>query len=58
MIARALESRDFVVAPDVGSPRHIKYLYDRPGSMTVVDMLVLTPEKTFTSTEISLRLKT
>lgn len=56
MIARALDSRDFVVSPDVGSLWHVKYLYDRPGSMTVVDMLVLTPEKTFMSTEISLRL--
>ncbi|MHC2332431.1 hypothetical protein ACVIW0_001720 [Bradyrhizobium sp. USDA 4454] len=56
-IARALESGDFVISPDIGPLWHVKYVYSQPGSMTVVDMVVLTPDKTFASTEISLRLR-
>ena len=56
-IARALESGDFVISPDVGPLWHIKYVYSQPGSMTVVDMVVLTPDKAFASSEISLRLR-
>lgn len=55
-IARALESRDFIISPDIGPLWHIKYVYDGPGSLTVVDMVVLTPERTFTSVELTLRL--
>ncbi|WP_338699923.1 hypothetical protein V5279_19045 [Bradyrhizobium sp. 26S5] len=56
-IARALESGDFVISPDVGPLWHVKYVYSQPGSMTVTDMVVLTPGRTFASTEISLRLR-
>jgi hypothetical protein len=56
-IARALESGDFVISPDVGPLWHVRYVYSHPGSMTVVDIVVLTPERTFTSTEISLQLR-
>ncbi|WP_236000002.1 hypothetical protein [Bradyrhizobium uaiense] len=56
-IARALESGDFVISPDIGPLWHVKYVYSHPSSMTVVDMVVLTPERTFASTEISLRLR-
>jgi hypothetical protein len=28
--ARALLSGDFIVTPDLGSPSHLKYFYDRP----------------------------
>ena len=34
-IARALESGDFVISPDVGPLWHVKYVYSHPGSMTV-----------------------
>jgi hypothetical protein len=27
---RALRSGDFIVTPDLGSPSHLKYFYDRP----------------------------
>lgn len=56
-IARAFESGDFVISPDIGPLWHVKYVYSHPGSMTVVDLVVLTPERTFTSTEISMRLR-
>ncbi|WP_375780378.1 hypothetical protein ACE103_17020 [Bradyrhizobium sp. ma5] len=56
-IARALESGDFTISPDIGPLWHVKYVYSHPGSMTVADMVVLTPERTFTSTEISLLLR-
>lgn len=58
MVARAFESGDFVVTPDVGPLWHVKYVYDRPRSMTVTDMVVLTPDRTLRSTEITLRLPT
>ena len=57
MIARALESGDFVLSPDFGPLWHVSYLYERPGSMTVVDMVVSTPGATFASTDITLRLR-
>jgi hypothetical protein len=57
LISKAIESSDFILSPDIGPLWHVKYLYDRPGSMTVVDMVVSTPEATFASTDISLRLR-
>jgi hypothetical protein len=56
IVANAIESGDFILTPDLGPLWHVRYLYDRPGSMTIVDMVMLTPERTFASTEISLRL--
>ena len=56
IIAKAIESGDFILTPDLGSLLHVRYLYDRPGAITVVDMVVLTPDRTFASNEISLRL--
>lgn len=56
MIARALESGDFAISPDFGPLWHVKYVYSKPGSMTVVDMMVLTSDATFASTDITLRL--
>ena len=57
LIASALGSGDFIVIPDLGSVWHLKYLYDRPKSLHVVDIAVMTPDRgTFASTDIHLRL--
>ncbi len=57
LITRALSSGDFLVTPDFGSPSHLKYFYDRPKSLHVVDIAVMTPDHgTIDSTDIRLRL--
>ncbi|WP_408918073.1 hypothetical protein [Bradyrhizobium arachidis] len=57
MIARALESGDFRFTPDIGPLWHVRYIYEnRRASMRVVDMEMLTPDRAFASTDISLRL--
>ncbi|OAF16550.1 hypothetical protein AYJ54_05180 [Bradyrhizobium centrolobii] len=57
MIARALDSGDFSFTPDIGPLWHVRYIYeDRRASMRVVDMEILTPDRTFASTDISMRL--
>ena len=57
LITRALSSGDFIVTPDFGSPSHLKYFYDRPKSLHVVDIGVMTPDHgTIASTDIRLRL--
>ena len=38
LITRALASGDFIVTPDFGSPSHLKYFYDPPKSLHVVDI--------------------
>jgi alkyl sulfatase BDS1-like metallo-beta-lactamase superfamily hydrolase len=57
LISRALRSGDFMVTPEFGSPSHLKYYYDRPKSMHVVDIAVMTLHGTIASTDIRLRLK-
>jgi hypothetical protein len=42
LITRALRSGDFIVTPDFGSLSHLKYFYDRPKSLYVVDIAVMT----------------
>ena len=56
LITRALSSGDFIVAPDFGSPSHLRYFYDRPKSLHVVDIAVMTAHGTIASTDIRLRL--
>ncbi|MCA6111550.1 hypothetical protein [Bradyrhizobium cenepequi] len=57
MIGRALRSGDFSFTPDMGPLWHVRYIYeDRRASMRVVDMEMSTPDRTFSSAEISLRL--
>jgi hypothetical protein len=56
LIARALSSGDFIVTPDFGSPSHLKYFYDPPKSLHVVDIAVTTLNGTIASTDIRLRL--
>jgi hypothetical protein len=36
---------------------HLKYLYDPPRSFQMVDIVMLTKERSFASTEIRLRLR-
>jgi hypothetical protein len=46
-----------IVTPDFGSLSHLKYFYDRPKSLHVVDMAVMTLDHgTIASTDIRLRL--
>ena len=57
LITRALSSGDFNVTPDLGSVSHLKYFYDRPKSLHVVDIGVVTLDHgTIASTDIHLRL--
>jgi hypothetical protein len=57
LITRALSSGDFIVTPDFGSPSHLKYFYDRPKSLHVVDIGVMTLDHgTIASKDIPLRL--
>ena len=57
LITRALSSGDFVVTPDFGSASHLKYYYDPPKSLHVVDIAVVTLDHgTIASTDICLRL--
>ena len=57
LITRALSSGDFIVTPDFGPVWHLKYFYDHPKSLHVVDIAVMTLDRgTIASTEIHLRL--
>jgi len=57
LITRALSSGDFIVTPDFGPVWHLKYFYDRPRSLHVVDIAVMTLDQgTIPSTEIRLRM--
>ena len=57
LITRALRSNDFIVTPDFSSAWHIKYVYDRPKSLNVRDLAVITLDQgTFTSTDIRMLL--
>jgi hypothetical protein len=57
LITRMLSSDDFIVTPDFGTPSHLKYYYDRPKSLHVVDIAVVTLDLgTIPSTDIYFRL--
>jgi hypothetical protein len=56
LITRALGSGDFIVTPDLYSVSHLKYVYDRPKSLHVVDKAVMTLHGPIASTDIHLRL--
>jgi hypothetical protein len=58
LVTRALTSDDFIVTPDFSSAWHIKYVYDRPKSLNVVDLAVITLDHgIFASTDIRLLLQ-
>ena len=44
------------MTPDFGSPSHLRYFYDPPKSLHVVDIAVTTLNGTIASTDIRLRL--
>jgi hypothetical protein len=57
LMTRALQSDDFIVTPAFSSAWHIKYVYDRPKSLHVVDLAVITMDHgTLSSTDIRLLL--
>jgi hypothetical protein len=58
LIKGALSSGDFTVTPDVSSsPSHLRYVYDPPKSLHVVDVNLITLDYgTLASTDIHLRL--
>ncbi len=57
LITRALGSGDFIVTPNFGSPSHLKFSYDPPKSMHVVDIGVMTLDRgIIASPDIRLRL--
>jgi hypothetical protein len=54
----ALQSGDFDITPDFTTAMsHLKYVYDGPGSFQMVDIVMLTRDRSFSSTEIRLRLR-
>jgi hypothetical protein len=56
MIA-VLRSSDFIVTPDFSGAWHVKYVYESPKSLDVVDLSVVTLDRgTFASTDIRLLL--
>ena len=58
LMTRVLRCSDFVLTPDFSPVWHIKYFYDRPKSLNVVDLAVETLERgTLASTEIRLLLQ-
>jgi hypothetical protein len=58
LVTRALRCDDFIVTPGFNSTWHIKYVYDPPKSLNVVDLAVTTLDLgTFASTDIRLVLQ-
>ncbi len=58
LITAALESGDFEMTPDFTTrPSHLKFIYDPPNSLRVVDIVMLTESQTFSSGDIWLRLR-
>jgi len=57
LVTHALGSEDFLVEPDIAGPSHIAYVYDRPGSLNVVDIAIDTTHGQVSSTGIRLRLR-
>ena len=57
LMIHVLRSSDFIVTPDFSGAWHIKYLYESPKSLNVVDLSVITLDQgTFASTDIRLLL--
>jgi len=58
LMTRALRSKDFAVTPDFSSMWHVKYVYDSPKSLNVVDLAIITLDHgTFASTDVRLLLQ-
>lgn len=57
MIA-VLRSGDFIFTPDFSGTWHVKYVYENPKSLNVIDLSVITLDHgTFASTDIRLALQ-
>ena len=58
LITQVLTHGDFVVRPDFGPLWNLKYFYDRPKSLHVIDVCVVTRDHgAIASTDIHLRLR-
>jgi hypothetical protein len=59
LMTQVLRSSDFIVTPDFSnSAWHVKYVYEGPKSLNVVDLSVITLDRgTFASTDIRLLLQ-
>jgi hypothetical protein len=58
LVTAALRSGDFDMTPDFTSePSHVKFVYDPPGSLQVVDIVMLTEHRSYASHEIRLCLR-
>jgi len=58
LVTRALRSKDFIVTPDFSAMWHVKYVYDSPRSLNVVDLAIITMDQgTFASTDVRLLLQ-
>lgn len=57
LMIQVLRSSDFMVTPDFSGAWHVKYVYESPKSLNVVDLSVITLDHgTFASTDIRLLL--
>ena len=57
LMIQVLQSSDFIVTPDFSGAWHIKYVYESPKSLNVVDLNVVTLDRgVFASTDIRLLL--
>jgi hypothetical protein len=57
LVTQALGSGDFIVEPEIAGPSHIAYIYDRPGSLHVVDIAIDSTQGRLASADIRLRLR-
>ena len=58
LMTRVLRSSDFTITPDLSGVWHVKYVYESPKSLNVVDLNVVTLDQgTFASTDIRLLLQ-
>jgi hypothetical protein len=58
LMTRVLRSSDFIITPDLSGVWHVKYVYESPKSLNVVDLNVVTLDQgTFASTDIRLLLQ-
>ena len=58
LMTRALRSSDFIITPDFSATWHVKYFYESPKSLNVVDLAVITLDHgTVASTDIRLLLQ-
>jgi hypothetical protein len=58
LMTAALRSGDFEITPDFSArASHLRYIYETSGSFRVIDIVMLTEHRAFSSAEIWLRLR-